>query len=143
MSTTINGACPGCGQTLTLEIAVRTAPRGFHTPSVKMELQPDSEEPYGTTGAGRATLNADGNGSTPSPDVRSGGNRPVCPACGLDGARLEQTAKKSGRPFTAYKCINSECDQNDEIIPGTFRWGKATATGGRGAQAAAAAAAAE
>lgn len=132
MSTTINGTCPGCGQTLTLEIAVRTAPRGFRSDSQPVMLigtpSPDGEEPYGTTGAEiRTTLNANGNGSTPSPDVRSGGNRPVCPACGLDGARLEQTAKKSGRPFTAFKCINGECDQNDEIIPNTFRWGKAAA----------------
>ena len=108
---TLNGACPGCGQTLTLEVAVRTAPRGFKTDSKQVQLVGDREP---------------GQGGTPSA-VNSGDGRPVCPACGLDGARLEQTAKKSGRPLNAFKCINGECDQNDEIIPGTFRWGKAAA----------------
>jgi len=100
---TLNGACPGCGQALTLEVTVRTAPRGFRSDSQQVQLVGDREP-----GQGTATVNS--------------GDRPVCPACGLDGARLEQTAKKSGRPFTAWKCINSECDQNDEIIPNTFRW---------------------
>lgn len=112
MPKTLQGKCPGCSQDLYIEIAVLPAPRGFA-----------GNEPLQL----KETLNADGNGSTPSPDIRSGGQRPVCPACGLDGARLEQTAKKSGRPFAAFKCINTECDQNDEIIPGTFRWGKAVA----------------
>jgi len=102
---TLNGACPGCGQTLTLEITVRTAPRGFAS---------HSKPVVGWERPGPSAVN-------------SGDGRPTCPACGLDGARLEQTAKKSGRMFTAFKCINTECDQNDEIIPGTFRWGKAAA----------------
>ena len=105
---TLNGACPGCGQTLTLEIAVRTAPRGF-AGNDPIRLQEHGLQP----GAPSA--------------VNSGDGRPTCPECGLDAARLEQTAKKSGRPFTAWKCINTDCDQNDQIIPGTFRWGTAAA----------------
>jgi len=108
---TLNGACPGCGQNITLEVTVRTAPRGFRSDSQRVQLVGDREP---------------GQGGTPSA-VHSGDGRPTCPDCGLDGARLEQVAKKSGRAFTAWKCINTECHQNDEIIPGTFRWGKAAA----------------
>ena len=108
---TLNGACPGCGQTLTLEVTVRTAPRGFTSGSKQVQLVGDREPGQGTA----------------TPSAVNSGERPTCPTCGLDGARLEQTSKKSGRPFTAWKCINSECDQNDEIIPNTFRWGKAAA----------------
>jgi len=134
---TLNGACPGCGQPLTLEVAVRTAPRGFTSDSRQVQLvgdrepgqggtpTPDNEEPYGTT---RAAAPHYSGVSRPHPSpVNSQDGRPTCPECGLDGARLEQVAKKSGRAFTAWKCINTECDQNDEIIPGTFRWGKAAA----------------
>ncbi|HLB26044.1 MAG TPA: hypothetical protein VJN32_00215 [Dehalococcoidia bacterium] len=122
---TLNGACPGCGQTLTLEVTVRTAPRGFTSDSKQVQLVGDREPGQGGTPSTIPPVN------TPPPPtpVRPVAGRPApcCPACGLDGARLEQTSKKSGRPFTAWKCINSECDQNDEIIPNTFRWGKAAA----------------
>jgi len=125
----LKGKCPHCQEPIWLRASLVNAASAGYTGARQELFAPDDEEPYGTTGAAgpRDTLNRDGNGSTPSPDIRSGGQRPVCPACGLDGARLEQTAKKSGRPFTAFKCINSECDQNDEIIAGTFRWGKAAA----------------
>ena len=108
MPKTLEGACPGCGQSLFIELAVLAAPRGF-AGNDPIRLQEHGQQP----GAPSA--------------VNSGDGRPTCPACGLDGARLEQTAKKNGRMFTAFKCINTECDQNDEIIPCTFRWGKAAA----------------
>ena len=111
MPKTLEGACPGCGQALYIELAVLATPRGFAgNPAIAMVEYRDQ---------GRGPL-------TPSA-VNSGDGRPTCPECGLDAARLEQTAKKSGRPFTAWKCINGECDQNDQIIPGTFRWGTAAA----------------
>jgi len=119
MPKTLEGACPGCGQPLYIELAVLAAPRGFaDNPAIPLQ-----ERAPMFIGDGHAET---GQGGTPSA-VHSGDGRPVCPACGLDGARLEQTAKKNGRPFTAWKCINTECDQNDEIIQGTFRWGKAAA----------------
>jgi len=118
MPKTLEGACPGCGQALYIELAVLAAPRGFaNNPAIPLQ-----ERGPMLIGDGRRET---GQGGTPS--AVNSGDRPVCPACGLDGARLEQVAKKSGRPFTAYKCINSECNQNDEIIPDTFRWGKAAA----------------
>ena len=93
---TLNGACPGCGLALTLELTVRTAPP-VH-----------DREP--------------GQGGTPSsPD--SGHERPTCPTCNLHCRLVEAVAKKGdnkGRRFTGWKCVNSDCEDHDKFAE--FRW---------------------
>ena len=112
---TLNGACPGCGQTLTLEVTVRTAPRGFTSGSKPVV---GWERPGPMVVGDREP----GQGGTPSA-VNSGDGRPTCPTCGLDCRLVEATAKKGenkGRRFRGWKCVNSECDQNDKFAE--FHW---------------------
>ncbi|HLB26880.1 MAG TPA: hypothetical protein VJN32_04470 [Dehalococcoidia bacterium] len=104
---TLNGACPGCGQTLTLEVTVRTAPRGFTSGSKQVQLVGDREPGQGTA----------------TPSAVNSGERPTCPTCGLDCKLVEAVAKKGenkGRRFRGWKCVNSECDQNDKFAE--FHW---------------------
>ena len=118
---TLNGACPGCGQALTLELTVRTAPRGFARDSKPVQVTTDNKAP-----ASIAASEAESNAFIASVNH----DRPTCPLCGADGRRLEQIVKKDGknrgRRFTAYTCGNEEgaegCSAFGDTIPGTFRW---------------------
>ena len=91
---TLNGACPGCGQNITLEVSVRTA--------------------------GKPMLIGDGHAETGqggSPD------RPRCPTCDVICKLVEATAKKgdnAGRRFTGWKCPNKGCDGYDKFTE--FHW---------------------
>src|SRR3989304_797612 len=76
---TLNGACPGCGQTLTLEVTVRTAPRGFTSDSKQVQLVGDREPGQGGTPSTIPPVNTPPPPTPPPGQARRRSPRPVLP----------------------------------------------------------------